>query len=89
MVYNKKINISIFIFFYSLILRLTILAISNPLIDDFFITLRVAKNFISGNGLVYNIGEKVLSSTSNIYAMFCALFLYLFDDAAILYIRLR
>lgn len=88
MFYKEKLIIPIFLFLYSLILRLIILAISNPLIDDFFITLRVAKNFINGNGLVYNVGEKIISSTSNIYSIFCAVFLFFFNDNAILIIRI-
>jgi len=85
---SKNRIIIISLFFYSLIIRVIILIISNPIIDDFFISLRVAKNFISGNGLVYNTGDKIISSTSNFYTLICAMFLYVFGDNAINVIRI-
>lgn len=42
----------------------------SSVIDDAFITYRYAYNFADGNGLVYNIGENVLGTTTPGYALF-------------------
>jgi hypothetical protein len=38
-------------------------------LDDSFITYRYARNFAEGYGLVYNVGEAVLSTTAPLYAL--------------------
>jgi hypothetical protein len=40
-----------------------------PTFDDAFITYRYATNLVSGNGLVYNAGEKVLGTTAPLFAI--------------------
>ena len=40
--------------------------------DDPFITFRYSLNLISGNGLVYNPGERILSTTTPFFAVFLA-----------------
>ncbi len=42
-------------------------------LDDSFITYRYARNLAEGNGLVYNLGDNVLSTTAPLYAMLLAL----------------
>jgi len=44
----------------------------NFTVDDVFITLRVAENFIRGNGLVYNIGENVEGHTNLLWVLILA-----------------
>jgi 4-amino-4-deoxy-L-arabinose transferase-like glycosyltransferase len=41
-------------------------------IDDAFITFRYAQNLLSGHGLVYNLGERVLGTTTPLYAFLMA-----------------
>lgn len=40
--------------------------------DDPFITYRYAENLANGNGFVYNVGEKILSTTTPFYAILLA-----------------
>lgn len=40
--------------------------------DDPFITYRYASNLLAGHGLVYNVGERVLSTTAPLYAILLA-----------------
>ncbi|MCX7737026.1 MAG: hypothetical protein N2319_09960 [Candidatus Kapabacteria bacterium] len=60
--------------------------------DDAFITFRYAYNLSSGNGLVYNIGENILGTTSPLFAIILSLFfkigLPMPDSAVILNILL-
>ncbi|MBZ0295216.1 MAG: hypothetical protein K8L99_21815, partial [Anaerolineae bacterium] len=42
-------------------------------LDDSFITYRYARNLAQGQGLVYNQGDAVLSTTAPLYAMLLAL----------------
>src|ERR1035437_2201833 len=42
--------------------------------DDIFIALRYVQNFIAGNGLVYNIGERVEGFTDFLWLMLISLF---------------
>jgi hypothetical protein len=48
-----------------------------PIYDDAFITFRFAKNFAEGNGLIYNMGERVLGLTCPLYGLVCSLFFLL------------
>ncbi len=48
--------------------------------DDVFISLRYAQNFVAGNGLVYNPGERVEGYTNFLYTMLAALVLRLGAD---------
>lgn len=42
------------------------------MIDDAFITFRYARNLVHGAGLVYNAGERVLGTTTPVYALLMA-----------------
>ena len=48
--------------------------------DDIFITLKYVENFLLGNGLVYNIGERVEGYTDFLWAMILAFFQWLKFD---------
>ena len=50
-------------------------------IDDAFITFRYAQNLLSGQGLVFNLGEQVLGTTTPLYAALMALFALPFGGA--------
>ena len=50
--------------------------------DDAFIGFRIAKNFALGNGLVFNAGERVMTSTTTLYPVLNGLFFKLFGDGA-------
>jgi len=52
----------------------------NRAYDDPFITYRYAENLRSGLGFVYNPGERVLSTTTPLYAMLLAALSYLWPD---------
>ena len=43
--------------------------------DDAFISFRYAKNFVEGNGLVYNIGEKVEGYSNFLWTLLLSLFM--------------
>lgn len=45
--------------------------------EDAFITFRYAENLASGNGFVYNLGEKVLGTTAPLFVMILALLRFL------------
>jgi len=45
--------------------------------EDFFITLRYARNIAAGHGFVYNLGEPVLGTTTPLYTLGLALSIYL------------
>jgi hypothetical protein len=45
--------------------------------DDALITMRYAANLARGHGLVYNIGERVLGTTTPLYALILALFVWM------------
>jgi hypothetical protein len=40
--------------------------------DDPYITFRYARNLLDGNGFVYNVGQRTLSTTAPLYAIFLA-----------------
>src|SRR5512137_2367998 len=42
------------------------------MVDDAFITFRYARNLVHGAGLVYNTGERVLGTTTPVYALWMA-----------------
>ena len=53
-------------------LILTSLIIGNWFTDDAFISFRYANNFLSGNGLVYNVGENVQGYTNFLWVLLLA-----------------
>lgn len=42
--------------------------------EDFYITLRHAENLVAGHGLVFNVGERTLGTTTPLYALLLAMF---------------
>ncbi len=50
--------------------------------DDIFIALRYVKNFNAGNGLVYNVGERVEGYTDFLWLILISVFTYFKCDAA-------
>src|SRR5438045_4122077 len=51
--------------------------------DDIFIGLRYIDNFLAGNGLVYNIGERVEGYTHFLWTMILAFFQWLKFDPVV------
>jgi hypothetical protein len=49
-------------------LRLAAVLLSSP-VDDAYITYRYAENLAAGNGFVYNLGERVLGTTTPLFAL--------------------
>ena len=52
---------------------LIFIAFSNQAYDDPFITYRYAANILNGNGFVYNVGERVLSTTTPLFTLLLAI----------------
>ena len=53
-------------------------------LDDSFITYRYARNFAQGIGLVYNIGDNVLSTTAPLYAILLGVLSFIIPDFHVL-----
>jgi hypothetical protein len=53
-------------------------------LDDSFITYRYAQNFAQGKGLVYNVGDSVLSTTAPLYAILLAILSFIVRDFHVL-----
>ncbi len=51
--------------------------------DDQFILYRYVDNIVSGNGFVFNVGEKVLGSTTPLFTIVSSLFSYIFKSVYI------
>ena len=58
--------------FGALILAGLLLLFGRQGADDAYITYRYADNLLAGNGLVYNVGERTLSTTTALYALLLA-----------------
>lgn len=73
---------SLFLFFLLLLAALVVGSVFRyPLVtDDPYITYRYARNLVQGTGLVFNAGERVLSTTTPLYALVLALFGFLRAD---------
>ena len=54
--------------------------------DDSFISFRYAKNFVNGDGLVFNPGERVEGYTNFLWVMMLSGFLWLIPTANLLHI---
>jgi uncharacterized membrane protein len=52
-------------------------------IDDAFITYRYARSLTSGAGFVYNLGEKVLGTTTPLYTLILSAFAFVFGTRSI------
>lgn len=53
--------------------RLFLLFYAKALEEDFYITLRYAENLAQRNGLVYNVGQRVLGTTTPLYTLWLSL----------------
>ncbi|MFQ5453413.1 MAG: hypothetical protein ACE5D6_04420 [Candidatus Zixiibacteriota bacterium] len=65
---------SVVIFFVTVIIRLLFHYLTGFTADDAFITFRYAENIAFGNGFVYNIGEKVLGTSTPLFTMLLSCF---------------
>jgi hypothetical protein len=61
--------------------RIYLMVSTRSTAEDFYITLRYAENLAHGNGLVYNVGELVLGTTTPLYTLFLGLAAFLGLDA--------
>src|SRR5215212_7623634 len=66
----------------ALIVRFNLMVSTGSTSEDFYITLRYAENLARGNGLVYNVGERVLGTTTPLYTLFLALVAWIGLDAS-------
>ena len=57
----------------AIVLRIIALCASGYTSEDFMITLRYAENLAHGHGMVYNVGERVLGTTTPLYTLYLAL----------------
>jgi arabinofuranosyltransferase len=64
----------IILFFAAIAVRLGVFFATRYAVDDAFITFRYAENLANGNGLVYNLGERVLGTTTPLFTLLIALF---------------
>ena len=56
----------------AVVVRLVVVWKSHFTSEDFLITLRYAENLAQGHGLVYNVGERVLGTTTPLYTLLLA-----------------
>ena len=67
-------NRKLYIFLLSVLTLTLLLAVHNRFIqDDAFISFRYAKNLIEGNGLVFNVGERVEGYTNFLWTILLSL----------------
>ncbi len=64
----------IILFFAAIAVRLVVYFATHYAVDDAFITFRYAANIAHGNGLVYNLGERVLGTSTPLFTLLIALF---------------
>lgn len=63
-----------FVFVAAVAVRLLFYALTAFTADDAFITFRYAANIASGNGFVYNLGERVLGTTTPLFTLILSFF---------------
>ncbi len=71
------------VFLLAVAARLYLIFTTHATEEDFFITLRYARNIAHGIGFVYNVGEHVLGTTTPLYTLLLALAIRLHFDAAL------
>lgn len=69
-----KKSIPIILFFAAIAVRLGVYFATHYAVDDAFITFRYAENLANGEGLVYNLGERVLGTSTPLFTLLIALF---------------
>ncbi len=70
---GKTISVVILIVLATILTRLLVAYYTNYTADDSFITFRYAENVAAGKGFVYNEGERVLGTSTPLYALLLAL----------------
>lgn len=68
---NRNLGI---IFFSAVIVRLGFNYLTGFIADDAFITFRYAENIAAGYGFVYNVGEKVMGTSTPLFTLILSLF---------------
>ncbi len=78
----KKNNLEFAVFFSTFFLGLILFFNTNMRFpnDDQFILYRYVDNIISGNGFVFNVGEKILGSTTPLFTIISSIFAFIFKD---------
>ena len=59
----------IILFFAAIAARLVVFFATHYTVDDAFITFRYAENLAHGNGLVYNLGERLLGASTPLFTL--------------------
>ena len=72
--YTPRFNYELIIPLLAILVRLLVYFIVPHTYEDAFITFRYAENLAAGDGLVYNIGERVYGSTAPLFAIIMAMF---------------
>ena len=67
----------------AVVLRVVIAVATRYTAEDYLITLRYAENLANGHGMVYNVGERVLGTTTPLYTMILALAAWMHCSPAI------
>lgn len=65
------------VFIVAVLVRLLFHHLTGFIYDDAFITFRYAQNIATGNGFVYNVGERVLGTTTPLFTLILAALAYL------------
>ncbi|MBU8933359.1 MAG: hypothetical protein KOO62_05065 [candidate division Zixibacteria bacterium] len=71
---TKAIRIYTAIFLATITARLVFHSLTRFTFDDAFITFRYAANLVAGNGFVFNLGERVLGTTTPLFTLILAAF---------------
>jgi len=66
---DRTLGLTLIIFGLALAVRWLILAYTDGMVDDAFITMRVARNIATGEGFVYNPGQRVQAVSSPLWAL--------------------
>lgn len=76
---KKQVLLS-FVFIFSICMTLAV--VTEHRWEDWYITFRASKNLALGNGLVFNIGERLMTYTSPIGTLLPAIIKYLFINSS-------
>jgi hypothetical protein len=76
-------RVAIAIALLALAIRLYLLFTTRSTAEDFYITLRYAENIATGQGFVFNPGERVLGATTPLYTLMLAAFHWMGADASL------
>ncbi|HEX8372419.1 MAG TPA: hypothetical protein VF585_06545 [Chthoniobacterales bacterium] len=80
---NRPVVTALLLILFGLTVRLVFSStVYKYFIDDAYITMRYAENFARGDGLVYNVGERVIGFTSPLFQSLLAAAKYLFQGVS-------